>query len=201
MSRPLRTLLLVLVAAALVGLALALWQSADPAYTVQEWLNRKRFAQYDTLIQDVGRKYNVDPMLIKAMVWRESKFHPGKVGTSGERGLMQVGEMAAQDWVRFRKIETFAPTDLFDPKVNLEVGVWYLAKAAEHWKDRDDPVPFTLAEYNAGKKRVDRWIKESGKPDDATAADLMQWVDFPTTKQYIQDIVARRETYERRGRL
>jgi len=76
-----------------------------------------------------------------------------------------------------------------------------LAKAAEHWKDKDDPVPFTLAEYNAGKKRVDRWIKESGKTSDATAADLMQWVDFPSTKKYVEDIVARRKTYERRGRL
>ena len=201
MSRPLRTFLLVAVAAALAGLGLALWRSADPTYTIQEWVNRDRFSKYDTLILDVGRKYDVDPMLIKAIVWRESKFHADMVGTSGERGLMQVGEPAARDWARIRKIETFAPTDLFDPKVNLEVGVWYLAKAAEHWKDKDDPIPFTLAEYNAGKKRVDRWIKESGKTNDATAADLMQWVDFPSTKKYVEDIVARRKTYEQRGRL
>src|SRR3954453_11202715 len=130
MSRLLRTLLLVALAAALAGLGLALWHSADPSYTVQEWLNRDRFAKYDRLIEDVGRKYAVDPMLIKAIVWRESKFHADMVGTSGERGLMQVGEPAARDWARIRKIETFVPTDLFDPKVNLEVGVWYLSKAA-----------------------------------------------------------------------
>lgn len=201
MTRPLRTLLLVAVAAALAGLGLTLLRSADPWYTVQEWLNGPRYSQYDTLIQDAGRKYGVDPLLIKAIVWRESKFRPDLVGTSGERGLMQVGEPAARDWARMKKIETFTPTDLFDPKVNLEVGVWYLAKAAEHWKDKADPIPFTLAEYNAGKTRVDRWIKESGKPADATAEDLMRWIDFPTTKQYIADIVERRSSYARRGRM
>lgn len=201
MSRLLRTFFLVAVAAALAGLGLALWRSADPVFAVQEVLNRKRFAQYDALIVDAGRKYGVDPMLIKAIVWRESKFRAEMVGTSGERGLMQVSEMAASDWKRIRKEETFVMTDLLDPKVNLDVGVWFLSQKLEHWKGKEDPVPFALAEYNAGRKRVDRWLKESGKPDDATAEELMQWIDFPTTKRYIEDIVERRKTYERRGRL
>ena len=201
MSRPLRHLLLVIAAAALAGVGLVLVRSPDAAYTAQEWLNRPRYWQYDPLIEEMSHKHGVDPMLVKAMVWRESKFRADMVGTSGERGLMQVGEPAARDWAKAEKMDTFVPTDLFDPKVNLDVGTWYLAKAAEHWKDKDDPIPFTLAEYNAGKKHVNRWIKESGKADAVTAADLMQWVDFPTTKKYIEDITARRALFQRKGRL
>lgn len=201
MNRPLRTLLLVICAAAAAGVGVHLYRSPDKTYAVQEWMNHSRFAQYDELIVDAGKKHGVDPMLIKALVWRESKFRPDMTGTSGERGLMQVGEAAAQDWAKAQKIETFAPTDLFDPKVNLDVGVWYLAKAAEHWKAKDDPVPFTLAEYNAGRTRVDRWIKESGKGEAATAADLLARIDFPTTKKYIEDITARERVYQKRGRL
>src|SRR4051794_14530604 len=178
MNRVLRNLLLVCAFAAAAGFALSLFQSADPIYTVQEWLNRGSYAQYDPLIVDASNKYKVEPALIKALIWRESRFRPDKVGTSGERGLMQVGEAAARDWAKAEKIETFAPTDLFDPKVNLDAGVWYLAKAFERWKGKDDPIPFVLAEYNAGRKRVDRWVHESGKGDAMTAADLLHWIDF-----------------------
>lgn len=201
MNRPLRTLLLVICAAALAGVGVHLGRSPDASYAVQEWVNRSRFAQYDALIVEAGQKHGVDPMLIKALVWRESKFRPEMTGTSGERGLMQVGEAAAQDWAKAQKMETFVPTDLFDPKVNLDAGVWYLAKAAEHWKTKNDPVPFTLAEYNAGRTRVDRWIKSTGKGEEVTAADLLAHIDFPTTKKYIDDIVARERVYQKRGRL
>jgi soluble lytic murein transglycosylase len=108
---------------------------------------------------------------------------------------MQVGEAAAKDWAQAEKIETFTPTDLFDPKTNLDVGTWYFRKALERWKQKDDPVPFALAEYNAGKVRVDRWIASSKRGDATTAEDLIGAIDFPTTRKYVVDIMARRRFY------
>ncbi len=118
------------------------------------------------------------------------------LGSVGERGLMQVGEAAAKDWVNAEKIETFMPTDLFDPKTNLEVGTWYFKKALDRWKQKDDPVPFALAEYNAGRANVNRWITESGRGEEAAARDLLLAIDFPTTRRYIDDIVARYRFYQ-----
>jgi soluble lytic murein transglycosylase len=140
-------------------------------------------------------------MLVKAIIWRESRFHPEKVGTSGERGLMQVMEPAAADWVKAEKIETFQPTDLFDPKTNMEVGVWYFARAMERWKDRDNPIPFALAEYNAGRSRADRWVAATNLGDKAEAADFIQAIDFPTTRSYVEEITRRYQFYRDRGRL
>ncbi len=201
MSRSVRFLLLAVPCAAVAALGLVLSRSGDPSYTAQEWLNREAFSRFDPLIVEAARKHRFEPALIKALVWRESKFHPDKIGTSGERGLMQVGEAAARDWAKAEKIETFVPTDLFDPKVNLDVGVWYLAKAAERWKEKDDPIPFLLAEYNAGRKRVDRWIHATGRAERTQAADLLAVIDFPTTRKYIDDIVARKRFYQARGHL
>jgi len=201
MFRLLRNLLILAVLAGIAALAFTVYHLPDPSYTVQEWMKRDQFGKYDQLISDAGTKYGLDPMLVKALVWRESKFQPDKVGTSGERGLMQVGEAAARDWARVSKVEDFEPTDLFDPKVNLDAGAWYLAKAGERWKGKADPVPFMLAEYNAGRTRVDRWIKESGKGDTAESTDLLQWIDFKTTRKYIDDIVARWRFYKERGRM
>jgi soluble lytic murein transglycosylase len=196
MTSPLKRLLLALVLAALAAVAFVLWTSPDPAYEVQSWLAGSRYARYDDLIADLSRKHGVDPRLIKAIVWRESAFQTEKVGTSGERGLMQVGEAAARDWAQAQKIETFAPTDLFDPKTNLDAGAWYFKKAMDRWKQKSDPVPFALAEYNAGHVRMGRWIVATGRGEEATAADLLKAIDFPSTRKYVDDIVARYHFYQ-----
>src|SRR5689334_10533688 len=116
-----------------------------------------RFQQYDRLIRTVAAEHHLDPMLVKAVVWRESRFDPTKYGTHAERGLMQVTEKAANEWAVETKVTGFYADQLFEPKTNLEAGTWYLRRAMEHWKQESDPVPFALAEYNAGASRVQRW--------------------------------------------
>ncbi len=201
MFRFVAKLLLVLAVAALAAAGARVWLSPDPTYTLESSLHGSRYWDYDELIRDAGSKYGVDPMLIKSVVWRESKFQPDKVGTSGERGLMQVGEAAAADWAKAEKVETFMPTDLFDPKTNLDAGVWYLSRAVERWKAKADPVPFALAEYNAGRSRVDRWIAQTARAEDANAADLLAVIDFPITRKYVETITARHRFYRARGRM
>jgi soluble lytic murein transglycosylase len=199
MFRFLRKLLLIILAAAFMAAALLIWLSPDPLYAAQELTALGRYSQYDDLISQSAKKHGVPISLVKAMIWRESAFHPDKVGSSGERGLMQVGEAAASEWARASKIETFIPTDLFDPRTNLDAGTWYISRALEKWKEKDDPVPFALAEYNAGASRVDRWIAASGVGPKADAHDLLTAMDFPTTRRYVEDIVAREKFYQLRG--
>jgi hypothetical protein len=51
-------------------------QSGDPIYTFYEWMSPARFKQYDGLIRSVALEHHLDPMLVKAVVWRESRFDP-----------------------------------------------------------------------------------------------------------------------------
>jgi len=197
MVRFLKRLLFAVLLAASTATGLVLWTSPDPTYRLQSWLAGSRYHEYDDLISDLSRKHGVDPLLIRAITWRESAFQTEKVGTSGERGLMQVSEGAARDWARAMKVETFVPTDLFDPKTNLDAGSWYFRKALDRWKDKADPIPFALAEYNAGHARVERWIADSNRGEDATAADLLHAIDFPSTRKYIEDITARYHFYQK----
>ena len=182
--------------AALTAAGLTLCTSSDPIYKLQSWLALGRYSAHDALISAAAKKRGLDPLLVKAMVWRESAFDPTKIGTSGERGLMQVGEAAAQDWAKAEKIETFVKTDLFDAKTNLDVGTWYLQRSLDRWKAKENPLPFALAEYNAGHTRVVRWIEATGRGDAATADELLRAMDFPTTRNYIDDITARQRFYQ-----
>jgi soluble lytic murein transglycosylase len=147
------------------------------------------------MIAVAAARHGVDPLLVKAVIWQESRFHGDKLGGHGERGLMQVTEPAAQDWVQAEGIETFVPQDLLDPKTNIEVGTWYLGRALRHWSGQEDPLPFALGEYNAGRSRVKRW---SGG-ELMTAQELDGAMDIPSTRAYIAAVRARYDYYRERG--
>jgi soluble lytic murein transglycosylase len=175
-------------------------RSGDPAYTLFEWLSPARFNQYDKLIEEVATQQDLDPMLVKAVVWRESRFDPKKYGTAGERGLMQVSEKAANEWAHEKKNDNFRVEELFDPKTNLEAGTWYLQRAFKHWEQQPDATPFALAEYNAGASRAQRWAGSNG--DTVMAAkDFLRNIDFPGTRKYVDSVLERYQFYKRRGRM
>lgn len=191
---------LVVLIVAFVGGVVAFGFGPLRNYDVQEIVFRERFQRYDALILNAAQRHGVSPSLIKSVIWRESRFQPEMRGTSGERGLMQVTEIAAKDWVVSEKIEGFSAPDLFDPKTNIDVGTWYLARALKHWAHKDNPMPFALAEYNAGRTRVKRWERDSNKLKDAFKADDLRAVmDFPGTRQYIESIMHRYHQYRDRS--
>ena len=173
-------------------------KSGDPLYTFYEWMSPARFHQYDRLIRSVALEHHLDPTLVKAVVWRESRFDPKKRGTHGERGLMQVSERAANEWARENKIANFNADQLFEPKTNLEAGTWYLHRAMEHWTHQSDPIPFALAEYNAGASRAQRWSGGSGIAE-ISERQFLQKIDFPATRRYVESIMERYRFYQRRG--
>jgi soluble lytic murein transglycosylase len=193
-------LILCVLLALAAGFGYLAMRSGDPIYTFYEWMSPARFKQYDRLIRSVATEHHLDPMLVKAVVWRESRFDPKKHGGAGERGLMQVSEKAANEWARENKIDNFRVEKLFDPKTNLEAGTWYLRRAFEHWETQSDPMPFALAEYNAGASRAQRWSGGNGV-DAMPAQTFLKKIDFPGTRKYVDSIIARYEFYKQRGRM
>src|SRR2546430_2438921 len=100
-------LILCLLLALAAGFGFLALRSGDAFYSFYEWISPARFQQYDKLISSVGAEHQLDPMLVKAVVWRESRFDREKVGSAGERGLMQVSPKAANEWARENKIADF----------------------------------------------------------------------------------------------
>lgn len=175
-------------------------RSGDPIYTFYEWISPARFQQCDSLITAVAAEHQLDPMLVKAVVWRESRFDPQKIGKDGERGLMQVSEKAAEEWAHENKIDNYRVEDLFDAKKNLEAGTWYLHRAMQRWAAQSDPIPFSLAEYNAGASRAQRWAG-GDETSPIPAKEFLQNIDFPGTRKYVESIIERYHFYKYRGRM
>lgn len=97
---------------------------------------------YDTLIENYGRKYNIDPKLIKAVIIAESNFNPYAVSRRGAMGLMQL----LPETARMLNVR-----NIFDPEENIRAGVQYLRMLKDHFRGNLDLV---LAAYNAGPRRV-----------------------------------------------
>jgi soluble lytic murein transglycosylase len=177
-----KTLLFIsLLALAILGLAKLWWH-----------LETRHYHAFDPYIGEAAARYQVEPSLIRAVIWRESNFNPNATGKAKERGLMQVTPGAGQEWADAEKMDNFRPTDLFHPRTNILAGTWYLARALQRWKEADQPIPFALAEYNAGPSHARRWA--SGLTP-LSGAGLLQVMDFPTTKTYILSIQERYERY------
>lgn len=97
------------------------------------WEYRER--RFDKLIGEVAGKYGVDPCLVKAVVRRESKFDPWVYGSRGEIGLMQVTEGAGAQWARAVGRRDYGRSLLWDARVNVEAGTWYLGRAMGRWPE------------------------------------------------------------------
>lgn len=193
-------LILCLLLALGASFAYLVLRSGDPLYSLYEWISPARFKQYDSVIRSVSDEQHLDPMLVKAIVWRESRFDPQKYGNARERGLMQVSERAANEWARESKVDNFHVEDLFDPTTNLKAGAWYLRRAYDRWQSQSDPLPFALAEYNAGASRAQRWAGGNNSVS-ISPRDFLANIDFPGTRKYIDQVVRRYEFYKQRGRM
>lgn len=183
----------------IVRLVLALLAVFMLIYLTHEswWYIREH--SYDEQIRAAAAKYGVDPFLVKAVAWRESKFKRLSVGKAGEIGLMQVTLSAAKEWAEAHKRPPPSRKELFNATTNLEAGTWYLGRALQRWRGKDDPVPFALAEYNAGRSNVLKWIEKAG--ESARAKEFIAHIGFASTKRYVQDVMAIQKKLERRGKL
>jgi len=155
--------------------------------------HQKRERQYDAVIVAASLRHRVDPALIKAVVWRESAFDGRARGRAGEIGLMQITEPTAMEWAQAAKLRDFRHAELYDPAKNTLAGSWYLRKLIGRYGNTDNSLAYALADYNAGRGNVLRWIK--GRAATNSTAFIKQ-IDFPGTREYVKSVLRRYEHYK-----
>ena len=75
---------------------------------------------------------------------------------------------------------------------NTMAGTWYLARLLKRYDGTDDPVAYALADYNAGRKNVLRWITGAARTN---ASAFVSQITFPGTRTYIESVQKRRDQY------
>ena len=156
------------------------------------WYYWQRERSQDAPILAAARCYGLAPSLVKAVVWRETWFDPNARGRAGEIGLMQLREPAAREWAEAERLINFHHEQLVDPGTNTLAGAWYLTKALRRYTHTDNPVPYALADYNAGRGNVLRWLHGAAVTNSAV---FIEQIGFPSTRHYVETVLVRAEKY------
>lgn len=158
------------------------------AAVIYRWYQGRGERRFDAQILRMARRYEVDPALVKAVVWQESGFNPAARGRAGEIGLMQVREPTAREWAEAENVRFFFFKNLRDPETNIRVGAWYLGKLHKRYGQTDNASAYALADYNAGRTHVLRWMQAAGQTNSAV---FLRQMDFPGTRHYVRSILER----------
>jgi soluble lytic murein transglycosylase len=166
------TLLIVAVAASLVYL-----RNGEPA-----WFQRVRYPlEYEQIVRGHARNYQLDPALLAAVIYQESKFRADAKSDAGAIGLMQLQPETAKGIAIRTGGSRFQTSDLYNPEINIRYGSWYL----RHLLDKYDEEKTALAAYNAGQRNVDEWRAEG------------KGIQFAETRHYVDRVEELKEVYRR----
>lgn len=98
--------------------------------------------QLKPMIVQAASREGVNPLLLRAMIRRESGSRPCAVSDKGAEGLMQLMP-ATQDYL--------GVANPFDPEENISGGTRYIKELLGKYRGN---LPLALAAYNAGPQRV-----------------------------------------------
>ena len=130
----------------------------------------------------------IEPALVAAIIRQESAFNPHARSRVGARGLMQVMPSVGRRIARAEDIPAWKTTLLYQPDVNVHVGVTHLQAFTGHY---DHPA-LALAAYNAGASRVARWSRLPGARDPEL---FVERIPFSETRSYVRIILRNKELY------
>jgi soluble lytic murein transglycosylase len=161
---------------AFVGCALGLYVIASQP----PWFERIRYPlRYSEYVRVHARQNGIDPALLAAVIYQESKFDARAESRSGAIGLMQLTPATAHGIAIRTGGSRFETADLLDPEINIRYGSWYLANLFRKYRDER----LVLAAYNAGQGNVDRWQAE-GKS-----------IEFSETRAYVARVEHLKHVY------
>jgi soluble lytic murein transglycosylase len=170
-----RVFVSVLVLLAAAGAGFAYVQQTQPP-----WYERLRYPlSYEQIIRGHARNYDLDPALLAAVIYRESKFDAGARSSSGAIGLMQLLPETAKGIALHTGGSRFVVSDLDNPEINVRYGAFYLRRLLNKYGDQR----LALAAYNAGQANVDSW-RTNG-----------EGILFPETREYVDSVLETRDVY------
>ncbi len=142
--------------------------------------------RHEDIIRQQARDKNLDPALIAAVIYAESRFVSGRTSSAGAEGLMQITPDTAQGIAKRSGGTAFVLEDLATPQVNIAYGSYLLR---EHLDRYDGDLAAALAAYNAGPGKADEWGGASLRAED---------IPYPETRAYVEKVLEAQRQYRER---
>jgi soluble lytic murein transglycosylase len=156
--------------------SLAFWQLSYPR-------------PYSTTVEAAAAEFDVDPLLIWAVMREESRYDPEALSYAGARGLMQVMP-SSQAWIAEWVGEDISSGDAFTPEASIRMGAWFLHFLLDYF---DGDLDLAIAAYNGGAGSVDSWQAD---PLVSNRDDLLRWIGFGETREYLVRVSSSYRVYQ-----
>jgi soluble lytic murein transglycosylase len=144
--------------------------------------------RHDDIIRQQARDKNLDPALIAAVIYEESKFRD-QTSHAGARGLMQITPETARFIARRSGGTRFVQEDLATPQINISYGAYYLRYLIDRYGGSQT---LAVAAYNAGETNVNKWVRDAGG---AEGFSVDRHIPFPETREYVNGVLTHRDDY------
>ena len=118
-------------------------------------LSSREIVEVAQVIVAEAHRHGFEPGLVLAVIQVESSCYHRAVSSVGAMGLMQILPSTGEELAGKLGIDWYGSKTLFDPIVNVKLGVAYLKELSE----RFEHVPATLAAYNWGPGRISRRLR------------------------------------------
>ena len=137
--------------------------------------------EHRAMVKKHAEEFDLDPLLVAAIIYSESRFDTRAVSVSSARGLMQIMPGTGYDIAARLQVEGFTEEDLFDQEINMRFGCYYIS---EMLKDFDSDITLALAAYNSGPENVRVWLEKKGNSSKNLAEDY----PFSETRKYVKNV-------------
>ncbi len=140
------------------------------------------------VIREQAAAKHLDPALIAAVIYAETKFEP-RTSSAGAEGLMQIEPETAKFLAKLSGGYRFTTSDLATPSVNVAYGSYYLRYLLNHYEGDE---MLAVAAYNAGLANVDAWVAKAHAEGKQLAVSA---IPFPQTRAYVQRVLEAQKEY------
>ena len=167
----------------------SLARGVQPGAEVLWWLSWP--PAYRELIEEVSPP---DAVIETALVWsimrEESGYRPGVTSSAGARGLLQIMPTTGEQLARETGRTEFDPDDLYQPRVNIELGTLYLDQLGRRFPGR---LSAAISSYNAGPRAVSSWLQGplAERDDDVWVEDI----PYSQTRSYVKRVLRSLHVY------
>ncbi len=143
--------------------------------------------EYSELVSQYSEEYRVPEAIVYSVIKCESSFDSAALSSSGAIGLMQIMP-STFEYLCEKKGTSYESGMLYDPKTNIEYGVYYLSMLYQRFGIWEN----VFAAYNAGPSRADGWIKEGRVSESGRLVDI----PLPETATYVERVTKAIQKYE-----
>lgn len=145
---------------------------------------------YKDMVEQIARKYEIDPLLVFSIIREESRFDPYAKSIAGALGLMQLMPATAQQFGQNLKLGINNSKDILDIENNLQIGIYYLSKLIKDFGS----YTYAIAAYNAGEDNVKKWLK-NGKYK--SIDEFIEDIPYDETRNYVKKVITAFFEYKR----